>query len=185
MVLVAGLLLAILTWRRYRQRPQLAVTLFAGLWLWSAFIWPTGVHERYIVYCMPLIIAAAVFVPRLWPAVAMLAVIGVAELSHNIWLTHPAGTYSHYAERIHRQVDDAPRAVQQRASDHLEDVWKETERKRRHQRGFEWLFTAISLLAYGWAVVVPLRHGAIAEIRNHATHAAGSARRRKRRKKSR
>ena len=51
----------------------------------AAFVLPTGVHERYIYYCIPLAIALAVH-NRLWiaPLLALL-IVGTAEMLSYKW----------------------------------------------------------------------------------------------------
>lgn len=55
--------------------------------LLCAFLLPTKVHERYIYYCLPFGIALAVVLPRVWPAVLGLLVVGTFELTWYSWLT--------------------------------------------------------------------------------------------------
>ena len=57
-------------------------------------MWSTRMHERYILYCVPLVILCAVRLRRLWPAVAGLMFVGIASLSWHIWMDMPAGAYT-------------------------------------------------------------------------------------------
>ncbi len=75
--------LAVLLCRR--RRPAEATVLFAALWLWGAFLFPTRIHERYVLYCTPFVIALAAVRPRLWPSVVGLALVGVGEHTWNVW----------------------------------------------------------------------------------------------------
>ena len=87
LVLVAGVGTAMLC-RRW-MAPARAPATFAALWLWSAFLFPTRVHERYVLYCMPFVIAAAAVRPRLWASVAGLALVGIGAHSWNVWQRSP------------------------------------------------------------------------------------------------
>jgi len=154
LVLAAMVGLAAACWRVCRRRPT-GLVLFAGLWLWSTFIWPTRVHERYILYCMPLVIVAACSLRRLWPAVVVLALVGAAELSWNIWLKMPpAGQY-----------DENQGLVEHSAKQPAVAGKSDVESKSRYRRWYrasrqkwqwqEYTLTIASLAGYGWAVLAP------------------------------
>ncbi len=100
----AMLILAALVVWRYRRRRELGLIVFAGLWLWSAFMLPTRVHERYVVYCIPFLLVAAVVLRRLWIVAILLAIVGGAELSHNRWLKAPAGSWPRVRDQVDRQA---------------------------------------------------------------------------------
>ena len=85
LIVTAMIGFALLCWWRYR-RSSTAVLLYSGLWLWSIFMLPTRVHERFIIYCIPLFIAALWPLRRLWPVVILLALVGMAEMSWPVWL---------------------------------------------------------------------------------------------------
>ncbi len=159
------LLLGGYTLKRFRDKPELGLVIFAGLWLWSTFMLPTRVHERYIVYGMPLLIVAAAAMKRLWPAVLVLAIVGAAELSHNVWLKTPPGTYaanaSYMLARYERFVMSPPPGSRPPTRHDLDvalaDLREQMESQRDQTRGAEHLLAGLCVLAYAWAVIVPFR----------------------------
>ena len=157
---------AALCWRRVRTRPAAAVVLFAGLALWATFVWPTRVHERYLLYCVPVMIVAAIPVPRLRPAVAALVLVATMEHGWMVWRGGPSvGSFDRRAaEQFH---DERFRAYWQgkavtvdtaRAAPKLEEsIALAFERHRAARRGslwLEWLLTVVSLGAYAAALAV-------------------------------
>ena len=156
LALAAMVVLAVMSWRKYRHKPAAGLVIFSGLWLWSTFIWPTGVHERYIAYGMPLVILSAVALKRLWPAVVVLALVGAAEMTHNVWVKYPVGAFAKYARNVTEEYYSRP--PDQRASQAALDAFlaqqREVASKRRESSvGWEYLATLGSLGAYFWAVV--------------------------------
>ncbi len=162
-------LLAIYTFKRLRDKPELALVVFTGLWLWSTFMLPTQVHERYIVYCMPLLIVAATALRKLWPAVLVLAIVGAAELSHNNWLPLPPGAYPamvSQGQEFRQQAGQFlaavppsdPRVPQVKARlAALPAQLAEFKDEHDRARPWEWLLSIACVLAYGWAVVTTYR----------------------------
>ncbi len=152
----------VLCWRKYGQRPEMAVVLFAGLWMFSAFMWPTGVHERYIVYCMPFIILAALGSRKLWIVVAILAAVGAAELTHNVWLEFPASNgpraYAMQAKYTVNRYNLIPanrrpqRSQLDEALGHLRELVAE---RRSEYRSWEYAATIATLGGYLLAMVIP------------------------------
>lgn len=157
---------AALCWARLRSRPALAVVVFAGLALWATFIWPTRVHERYLLYCVPVMIVAALAVPRLRIVVAALVLVATMEHGWMIWRSGPSvGSFDRRAaERLH---DERFRAYWQgkpvtvdnaRAAPKVEDsIALAFERYRDARRGaarLEWALTLLSLGAYAAAIGV-------------------------------
>ncbi len=66
-----------------------AVTVFACLWLWSVFLFPTRVHERYIMYCIPFLILMAVIWRSYRGVLVVVLLLAAAEQSWNLWLAGP------------------------------------------------------------------------------------------------
>ncbi len=86
-LLALGVVLAwVLSARRWRWTPQ-SWPVCTFVILLAAFVLPTSVHERYIYYCIPFLIALAVH-ERKWivPLVALL-VVGTAEMTSFRWAT--------------------------------------------------------------------------------------------------
>ena len=169
LTIVVMLSLAVACGFRFRRNPRLAVVVFAGLWLWSIFIFPTRVHERYIVYCMPFVILFAMRLRWVIPAVIGLMLIGTAELSSTVWLKYPAaGQFSYnVATAIHQDVlaryhqqaartPPAKRPVPPSFDDVVKLYWTDYQDLRQANRPWEYLATVVSLITYGWAVVSAL-----------------------------
>lgn len=156
---------AAISWIRYRKQPAVATTVFAGLWLWSVFIWPTRVHERYIVLCMPMVVLAAMAVRRLWPAVIVLALVGAAEQTWPTWMQGTAAGHfnKQYAQNYHkailqwhaRQVENLPanlRPAEPTFQDAVKLCWADYRAQREPLEQWEYLATILSLAAYVWAM---------------------------------
>ena len=152
LVLLALFGAAGLAWR-YRSRPGLALVLLAGLWLWSSFMWPTRVHERYIVYAIPPMVLVAAVLPRFWPAVVALAIVGAAEMCHTNWMPVPPGQVGpafaqQSAGMILSSRNASPEALQ-KAMDKTGNTYLAA---RNVSYSYEVLFTVLSLAGYAWAV---------------------------------
>ncbi|MBK8914859.1 MAG: hypothetical protein IPM64_09730 [Phycisphaerales bacterium] len=81
LLLAAAILLAGgLCWRRWGGGPAAWLVLGCVV-LSAAFALPTRVHDRYIYYCLPLLISAAVCYPRFIPPAAALLTVGSVEMS--------------------------------------------------------------------------------------------------------
>ncbi|MCC6766348.1 MAG: hypothetical protein IT293_16940 [Deltaproteobacteria bacterium] len=157
---------AALAWTRHRRRPALAIVVFASLWLWSVFLWPTRVHERYLLYCVPFVIAAAAALPRLRPVVAAVLVLATMEHAWPLWRTGPAvGTFDRRAvERFHEaRFQDywqgRPVTIESaKAGPKPEESLRLAFTRHRAERGrtlwLEWTLTLLSLASYGAALVV-------------------------------
>jgi hypothetical protein len=62
---------------------------FTFLALLALFTFPTRVHERYIYFCLPFLVLAAVTYRPWWPVVAGLFVVGSFEMTWCLWLANP------------------------------------------------------------------------------------------------
>jgi hypothetical protein len=157
---------ATLCWARWRRRPALATVLFAGLWLWSVFLWPTRVHERYVLYCLPFMIVAAAALPRLRPAVAILLVVASMEHSWMVWRPGPAvGSFDRQSverfhdERFQAYWRDRPVTIENakagpKPEESLQLAFQRHRAERRPSLWLEWALTLLSLGAYAAAVAV-------------------------------
>ncbi len=160
---IAAMLTAgVLCWRKYGKRPEMAVVLFAGLWMFSAFMWPTGVHERYIVYCMPFIILAALGSKKLWIVVAILAAVGAAELTHNVWLEFPASngprayaTQARYTVNRYNLIPANRRPPRSDLDNVLGDLRALIDDRRSEYRSWEYAATVATLGGYLLVMVMP------------------------------
>ena len=168
--LVAALVAtAALCWWRQRDRPALAIVLFAGLGLWSVFMWPTRVHERYLLYCLPFMIVAATALPRLRPAVAALLLVATMEHSWMIWRSGPPlGSFDRRTvERFHDQRfraywQDRPVTLESaktgpKPEESLPLAFERYRADRHRSDLLEWLLTLLSLGAYATAVGIVAR----------------------------
>ncbi len=153
---------AALCWWRYRRRP-IAVVVFSALWLWSVFMLPTRVHERFIVYCIPFMLVVAVAFRRLWPAVVVLIIVGTAAHSWTIWLKGPpAGTfnpkpaYARYRQNYEQRYGNLPAYQRPRLPEYhqfAEALGRNYLQARKKAQTREYLVTLLSLLSYGWATI--------------------------------
>lgn len=161
---IVAVAVAVLCWRQ-RRRPY-ALALFAALFLWSACMLPTRVHERYLLYCMPLVIAVAAAAPRFRPAVLALAMIGVAQHGWYLWqyaATSPPpgsadvedGSFAAAARRaglvIEGVTDTEPGTVSTPAR------WTRDRTRRVDTEILEWLLTLAALAMYVDALVAAAR----------------------------
>lgn len=154
-----------ISWHRYHRSPA-GLVLFAALWLWSLFVWPTRVHERFIIYCAPFVVAVAALDRRYWPVLLGLLVVGMAEHSWNQWLKGPpAGTLvprrssivlMHQRMAMERPESQVP-SMQELEAYHLREAASRRtsyERARQHLRPYETALTLVSLLSYAGAFLV-------------------------------
>ena len=169
-LLALGLVAAAwLCWSRWRGRPDLAVVLFAALWLWSVFIWPTRVHERYILFCLPFVIVAAAVVPRLRWIAAALVLVATMEHGWMIWRSGaPVGTFDRQSvdrlqgERMQAYWQGRPVTIENaKAGPQIADTtviaFAHYREERRRSIGAEWAVTLLSLAAYAAAMMVAAR----------------------------
>jgi hypothetical protein len=162
LVLAALITLAAFTWKRLRGDSEWALLWFSAMWLWSTFMWPTKVHERYIMYAIPLVVLCSFRVRRLWPAAIALMLVGSAELCHNVWLTVPPGYRAKLAYGMEYYDSLPPSQLSPREA---EMVRKErqglvamlaaADKDLATQRRWEYLVLAASLLGYAWAFACP------------------------------
>jgi hypothetical protein len=137
--------------------------LFALLWLWSVFLWPTRVHERYVLYALPSAIAAAAAWPRLRVVVAVLLVVATMELGWTVWRTGPSlGTFDKrtveqlHQERFQAYWKDKPATMENAmAGPKPEESKARAFARHRADRGrtlaLEWTLVVLSLGAYAAA----------------------------------
>lgn len=142
--------------RRSAGRRPIGVVLFAMFWLWSAFMLPTRVHERYIIYAIPFAVAAAGRFRRFLPVVAALFLIGAAEHSWNIWLDGPAAGTLVNGRELSRRIAAAGAgereevvAAAMRSAESRRDGYLA---RRRAVAPMEWGLTLLSLGAYLYGV---------------------------------
>ena len=153
-------LLAAACRRLFRNAPTVAVVAFTGFYLWTLFIMLTQVHDRYIVYCMPFILIAALKYYRLLPALLLLALVGIAEHTWEVWLPGPAaGTFKkEIVEMYHQdfiaqyerqQHSDRPFKTGPPSFDQSVSIYRSGYEEARHiYRPREYIATILSILAY-------------------------------------
>lgn len=168
-LLVASLAVATLLWRGRRRSPAVATVLFAGLWLFGVFMWPTRVHERYVLYCLPFFLVAAAALPRFRPIAAALLVLATMEHGWPIWRSGPGvGTFDrHTVERFHdqrfqeywqgRTVTMENAKAGPKPEESLQLAFARHRADRAHSLWLEWTLTLLSLGAYVAALVVAAR----------------------------
>jgi hypothetical protein len=163
LILAALVASAVLSLRRYGRSPK-ALVIFSALWLWSVYIWPTRAHERFIVYCMPLVIVLAVGCRRFVPAVTALALLGIAAHTHNLWLKVPAGSFE--AQSVERYYEIVSARWKEMAAstpgfsvppptrdDAARHYWQQYRQLRPPFATRELAITILSLAAYIWTFV--------------------------------
>ena len=125
---------------------------------------PTRVHERFIIYCIPLFIAALWPLRRLWPVVILLALVGMAEMSWPVWLDErwSAGSFNRpMATAYHQRMSQihsqrvAPSGPGPTQEDAIKLYRQHYNQKRQSIRKREWIVTVVSLVAYASAAVLP------------------------------
>jgi hypothetical protein len=155
-------------WRRIRPGST-ALVYGSAMFLWNAFLFPTRVHERFILYSIPFMIVLGVGMRRLRPALLILLIVGSAEQSWNLWMHGPPAGSLITRRVVDARLDEISRArgasggdgaahptqadavaslaAQARAS--LPDY----ARARRGVRPLEILFTTLSLAGYLAAII--------------------------------
>jgi hypothetical protein len=108
---------------------------------------------------MPWIILAAVAMKRFWPAVLVLAIVGSAEMTHNIWLESPPGAFLRYQRAVYAQTEYArrPANVRGQIDRHLVKAREDYEQRRDASRPTEWALTLLSMAAYLYTLVMVVR----------------------------
>lgn len=168
-LLFVGATIAIIVYCLRRARPRPAAFIYgAGMILWSAFMFPTRVHERFILYGVPFLLALAVGTRRLRIALLALLIVGVAEQSWNLWMSGPpAGSLVNrprvqarlaklVAERDPAASPISPHptevdAVESLARD-VRPAIPEYRQARRATRALEILWTVLSIVGFAAAV---------------------------------
>lgn len=158
---------ALLCGLRHRARPALAIVLFAGLWLWSACMWPTRVHERYLLYAVPFLVAAAVPLRRLRPAVAIVLLVATMQHGWTTWRRGQGlGTFNRrtveqlHRERVQTYWRGRPMNIENAKASPTESESLQTAFERHRaarQLGIDWTLTLLSIGAYLTALVVASR----------------------------
>lgn len=162
-LILALLASAALAWRQ-RRRPRIAIALFAALWLWSVFVWPTRVHERYILYSVPVLIALAAQVPRFRVAAAAVLLLATMEHGWMVWRSGPTlGSFDRQTvQRFHDQRfqaywKDRPVTIEAakqgpKPEESMALAFDRHWASRRGTARLEWALTLLSLGAYAYAV---------------------------------
>ncbi len=161
---MVGLLAAVCR-RLFRKDPGVAVVAFTGFYLWTLFMMLTQVHDRYIVYCMPFVLIASLKYYRLLPSVLLLALVGIAEHTWEVWLPGPeAGTFrkeiveayhQDFTAQYERQIrqNNALLKTGPPSFDESVSIYRSGyEQARQRYRPREYVATTLSILAYAIAL---------------------------------
>ena len=145
--LFASFALVLLRWRDDRR----VLALYAGLSLLAFMIFPTQVHERYLVLALPFLGMMVALWWRFWPALLLLTIVSMAQITWPQWMNTKAG----YSPTIIKQLTIAHEQAQARLPEgsKLEplNVWShprmyQYRMGRAQTLGYEWTFTILALL---------------------------------------
>lgn len=95
-----GLLLSILIVDRGDRRSDLDLPMLLALTYTVAFLFPTRVHERYVIYLLPFLLLAAAVEQRFWAIFTGWSVIALFEVTNHLWLAAPLNWTGLAPERI-------------------------------------------------------------------------------------
>ncbi len=170
---IASAGIAILCWKKVRPR-SVSLVYFTALFLWGAFMFPTRVHERFILYGIPFVLILSVGFRSLRPALLALLIVGTAEQTWNLWMKGPpAGALMNrrqvesrlaklQADYDQTSAESSVQGIRKRPAraDAVASLAGEARtvlpsyvRTRRALRPWEILFTALSIAAYLAAIL--------------------------------
>lgn len=142
----------------HRRYPRVPLRLLA--WTAAALLLivmlPTRVHERYIVMCLPFLIALAAVRPRVWWGLAPLIAAASFQLTVYQWVgtNVAAGSWPDALAKeqaaYEQALADTPPALRHRlpARDEIPGMaWENYRRQRRPIVAYEWTLTIVSILA--------------------------------------
>jgi hypothetical protein len=101
---LAALAGVVIAWRRWRAEPY-RLLLLGGWILLVVVMFPTRVHERYLVLCLPLLICGAFRIKRLWVGLVVLMLVATCQITARNWGTRLAdqgtvqGEHQRYVQR--------------------------------------------------------------------------------------
>jgi hypothetical protein len=72
-------------WHRYKN-DRLALPILTALTFTATFLFPTRVHERYIIYLLPFLLVSAFIEKRFWLPLTGYVIIASFETTVQIWL---------------------------------------------------------------------------------------------------
>ena len=145
--LFASFALVLLRWRDDRR----VLALYAGLSLLAFMIFPTQVHERYLVLALPFLGIMVALWWRFWPALLLLTIVSMAQITWPQWMKTKAG----YSPTIIKQLTTAHEQAQARLPEGSQmeplNVWShpriyQYRMGRAETLGYEWTFTILALL---------------------------------------
>jgi len=85
-LLISCLLISfVICYRRYGNN-SLSLPALTALTFAVTFLFPTKVHERYIIYFLPFLMISAFIEKNYWITFAGYSVIAIFEVTHHIWL---------------------------------------------------------------------------------------------------
>ena len=85
-LLISGIIISFgICYRRYKNN-SLSLPALTALTFAVTFLFPTKVHERYIIYFLPFLMISAFIENNYWITLAGYSIIAVFEVTHHIWL---------------------------------------------------------------------------------------------------
>jgi len=150
---------ALVVWR-WRRDPR-GYVLWSALSLLFFIMLPTEVHERYIVVVLPFLGVLAALTGYVAPALAVLVIISMSQMTWPLWLSTKPGTWAEIRQQIVRDYEQVRATSPQPPPVTLEEVLRANEAAYREARArtapFEWLMTVLALLSSVWIVLACLR----------------------------
>jgi Gpi18-like mannosyltransferase len=148
--LCGGYLLAWVRWRNHSH----AYLSMASWVLLSGVMFPTRVHERYLILTLPFLICSAFHTRRLWYGVAALTFVALLQVTWPNWSTRLAdqGTVESVRQK-YALVWESASTEQRGQMPKLEDVVEAFEQQRSVDEPTEYGMTLMALLGAAWTFV--------------------------------
>jgi Gpi18-like mannosyltransferase len=84
--LTAGLIISTAVCRRKYRNNKMALPMLVALTFAVTFLFPTRVHERYIIYFLPFLMISTLIENNYWITFTGYSIIAFFEVTHHIWL---------------------------------------------------------------------------------------------------
>ncbi len=134
------------------------VVVLAGLWLLVTVMFPTRVHERYIVLCLPFLALVATGFPRWRAGVIGLVVVACLQVTVYQWLsigtdawsrTYKDDAVAYYEKAVRETPPEHRHLLPATVDDALALGLPDFIQDQRSYRPYEWGATILALLSAG------------------------------------